>query len=140
MSNVDSERGRKRGVESGAESVIILKPVEIEIFLTRGHLTGIIKEGCVQEAIDHDSPLRLQQQAVLIAEAPALEAAQVRSPAKGRQREERNLLPVFLPRRRRKTAERDHPALAQDRNVLNGLVIDSPKPELGVGIGVVVRG
>ena len=47
----------------------------------RGDLAGIVEHRGIEKAIDHDSPLGLQQHAVAIAEAPARVAAQVRSAA-----------------------------------------------------------
>ena len=71
------------------------KPVEIEIGRARGHLAGIVEERQVEVAVDHDAPLRLQQQAVPVAEPPAAVAAQRGAAANRRQHEERSLLAVL---------------------------------------------
>ena len=73
LGQLDAQRRGERAVEADAEAVVVLQPVEVEVRRARGDLAGVVEERGVEVAVDHDAPLRLQQQAVLIAEAPAAE-------------------------------------------------------------------
>ena len=117
-----------------------LQAVEIEIRHARRHLAGVVEERQVEIAVDHDAPLRLQQQAVLIAESPAAVAAQRRAAAKRRQHEERRLLAVLLAARSARAPRNDeHPGFAQDRDVLDGFVLEHLEAEHVVPVVVVVQ-
>src|SRR4029453_3259365 len=84
-------------------------------------------------------PFALQQQAVLIAESPTAVPAQRGTAAERRQHEERRLLSVFLFRGLDSRAQRQHPRFSQQRNVLDGLVLDDLEPKVLVPIVVVVQ-
>ncbi len=131
MGQLDAERRGKRPVEAKAEAEVVLQVLEIDVLRTGGDLAGVVEERNIEIAVDHDAPLRLEQQAVLVAEAPAAVAAQRRAAAERRQHEERNLLVVLLVRVLHPAVEREHPGLAQDREVRNRLVFDAIwKPKL----------
>src|SRR4029453_19192427 len=112
---------------------------EMEVRAARGHLTGVIEDRGVEEAVDHDPPLGLEQEAVQIAEAPTAEAPQVRTATNRRHHEERDLLIVLVERGLHPAAERDDPGLAQDRKMLDPLVVDLAEAEGIVPVGVVVE-
>ena len=63
----------------------------------------------------------------------------VRAAAERRQHEERHLLTVLLDRGLDAAAEREHPGLAQDREVLDRLVVDHLEAERVVRVVVVVQ-
>ena len=67
------------------------------------------------------------------------EAAQRGSAAERGQHEERDLLIALAERRLRQPAQRDDPGFAQDREVLDHLVVDLPEAELLIAVGVVVQ-
>src|SRR5207244_6994882 len=125
----DAQRRGKRSVETHAEAVVALQPVEIEIRLARGDLSSIVEERGVDEAVDHDAPLRLKSQRILVAEAVAGEPSQRGSTAYVRQHEERNLLIALAVCRARDATERNDPGFTQDRKVLNRFVVDLVEAE-----------
>src|SRR5262245_27552004 len=85
--HVDTKRCVGRAMEPYAEAVVALQPGEVEVRSLRRDFPGVIEERGVDEAIDHDSPLGLRDDPVLVAEAMAREAAQRRSAPHIRQEE-----------------------------------------------------
>jgi hypothetical protein len=83
--------------------------------------------------------IRLKEQAVEIAEAPARESAQRRSAAQGRHHEIRHGLAVGAGGELRARVQGHDPGLFQDRDVLDGLVVGTVKTELAVGVVKVVE-
>src|SRR5262245_25897387 len=110
-------------MEAHAESEVVLQTRQVEIPRVCSDLAGVIKEGCIQIAIDHDAPLALQKQTVAIAEPPARIAAQIASTAERGEHVVRNVLIVFETSRLRERMQRDRPRLTQDRKVLHDLVV-----------------
>src|SRR6476620_300479 len=76
LGEVDAQRGGHRTVEEEAETVILLEAIQIQVGASSDDLARVIEHGGVEEAVDHHAPLRLQQQAVVVSEAPAGESAQ----------------------------------------------------------------
>src|SRR6185436_10076686 len=126
-------------MKADAEAVVV-RPGEIEIGHALRELSCVQEERWGHEAIDHDAPLALHQQAVAIAEAIALEAAQIVSAAERGQEEVRDLLAALELRGLHQPAERERPRLAQDRKVLDDLVVGLPEAERIVRVLVVVQG
>src|SRR4029077_18723265 len=99
----------------------------------------IVEERGVDEAVDHDAPLRLKSQTVLVAEAVADESAQRGSASHVRQQEERNLLTILAVGGPRDAVERDDPGFAKDREMLDRFVVDLPETQLLVLVAVIVQ-
>ena len=55
-----------------AEAVIGLQLMQIEVCFMGGDLASVVKDGAVEKAIRHDSPLALQQDAVADRESASL--------------------------------------------------------------------
>src|SRR5262245_43097852 len=86
------EGRRNRRVETHADSPFFLQLIEVEVLSAGDDFAGVVEERQVEVTVDHDAPLRLQQQAVQIAEPPAAVRAQ-RGPSADRgQHEEGDLL------------------------------------------------
>ena len=133
------ERRREWTVETEAEAVVVVQAVEVEILGPGRDLPGVVKEREVEVAIDHDPVFPLQQQAVLIPESIAAEAAQRRTAADRRQQEVRDLLVVLFGRVLHAGPQREDPRLAEDRDVLDRLVLHEGEPERVVVVAVIVH-
>ena len=102
------------------------------------HHPRVVEERHVEgQPIRNPPPLARQQHGVAIAEAPAAVAAQRAAAAERREQEVRDLV-VVIERRLQPAAQRDHPVLAQDRNVLHELGIEPVEAVGAVAIGVVM--
>src|SRR5262249_28895176 len=139
LGHFDAKRCEKWSVKAHAEAVVALQPAEIEIRLQRGDFSGIVEHCSVDEAVDHDPPLRLKDDPVLVAEPVARKSPQRRSASDVRQQKEGNLLIALGVRRLRLSAQRDDPGFPQYWNVLDRFVVDPPKTELFVRVGVIVQ-
>src|SRR5262245_62862665 len=122
-----------------AEAIVALQPTEIEIFLARRDFSGIVEHCGLHKTIDHDPPLRLKQQRVLVAEAMADESSEGVSTPQVRKHEERDLLAAFVIDGLGAPAERDDPGFAQDWKMLDHFVVSASKTEQLVLVGVVVQ-
>ena len=81
---IDPKRRREWPVESQPEAVVALHAMQVEVGRAAGHLAGVIEHRGIEVTTRHDPPLRLQQQAVAIAETRRIEAPQVGAAAERR--------------------------------------------------------
>src|SRR5437870_5391994 len=86
--DVEAKDGRKRGVEPHTKAVVGFHLIEVEILSARSELAGVIEHRRVEKAVHHDPPLSLEEEEVLIAEAPALEPPHRGAAAERRHQEE----------------------------------------------------
>src|SRR4030095_181763 len=137
--HLDSERRCERPMKTRSEADVALQPFEIEIRPTGRAFPSVVKHSGIEESIGHNAPLRLKEEAVLISEALALESPQRGSTADRGQHEKGNLLIVFGVGGLCETVERDDPGFAQDREMLDHLVVDLTEAEFLVVVRVVVE-
>ena len=101
------------------------RPEKFEIGAARRHLAGVVEQRHVHaEAIGNPAKLAGGQQAVPIAEAPAVERAQGAAAAKRRHQEVRHEV-VVVNRRLHARAQRHDPGFPKQRDVLDALDVDA---------------
>src|SRR6476661_3669484 len=71
LGQLHAQRRGERAVEPDADAEVVLQPVEVEVRRACRDLPCVVEERGFEIAVGHDPPFRLQQEAVLIAEAPA---------------------------------------------------------------------
>src|SRR5262245_29189160 len=88
LGHFDAQRRRERSVKTNAKAVVALEAIEVKIRSPRGDFSGIVEHCSVHEAVDHDAPLCLRDDPVLVAKPVALETSHRRSASHVRQQEE----------------------------------------------------
>src|SRR5688500_9610283 len=123
-------------MEARADAPVALERVEVQILAARRDLTGVVEDRDVEAgAIRNEPELGGGQQAVAIAEAPGLVAAQRTAAAQLRQQEVRHQL-VVSEDALDPSAQRDDPVLPQERQVLNDLAVHPLEVVDVVAIGI----
>src|SRR4030095_610950 len=79
LGQLNAQRRREGAVKPEAEAEVVLESMQVEFGPGRRNLPGVVEECHVEIAVDHDAPLRLQQQRVAIVKTPAAVTAQRRT-------------------------------------------------------------